>query len=112
MAISYQTEYPLAFAIFQSFRAAFLSTTYGWDFYKNLRAGGAVASGGNSSVMRRIEGKEFPLGIVLLDLVSVHLDGLFGTELALVNDLCVFACPIVEAPQTCYNVFVALWESH
>ena len=27
MAISYQTEYPLAFAIFQSFRAAFLSTT-------------------------------------------------------------------------------------
>jgi len=47
--------------------ASFLSTAYGWEFYKKLRAGGAVASGGNSSVMRRIEGKENPLGVVLLE---------------------------------------------
>ena len=51
---------------------AFLSTRYGWDFYKALRAGGALASGGNSSVMRAIEGKEYPLGVILLENVLAN----------------------------------------
>lgn len=46
---------------------AFLSTRYGWEFYETLRAQGAVASGGNSSVLRRVEGGEYPVGIVLLE---------------------------------------------
>lgn len=51
---------------------AFLSTVYGWSFYETLRAGGALASGGNSSVLRRVEGKEFPLGVVLLENVLAN----------------------------------------
>ncbi len=46
---------------------AFLSTRYGWSYYESLRAQGALASGGNSSVLRRVEGKEFPIGVVLLE---------------------------------------------
>ncbi len=51
---------------------SFLSTAYGWDFYKSLRTNGALASGGNSSVLRRVEGKEFPIGVVLLENVLAN----------------------------------------
>ena len=46
---------------------AFLSDKYGWEFYETLRAQGAAASGGNSSVLRRVEGGEYPVGVVLLE---------------------------------------------
>lgn len=51
---------------------AFLSTAYGWDFYKTLRAQGALASGGNSAVLQRVEGKEYPIGVVLLENVLAN----------------------------------------
>lgn len=51
---------------------AFLSTIYGWEFYQTLRAGGALAAGGNSSVLRRVEGKEFAIGVVLLENVLAN----------------------------------------
>ena len=51
---------------------AFLSRRYGWDFYKTLRAQKALASGGNSSVLRRIEGREYPVGVVLLESVLAN----------------------------------------
>jgi iron(III) transport system substrate-binding protein len=46
---------------------AFLSKRYGWTYYERLRQLGAVANGGNSAVLQRIEGKEFPVGVVLLE---------------------------------------------
>jgi iron(III) transport system substrate-binding protein len=46
---------------------ALLSKKYGWDFFQALRANDILAAGGNSSVITRIETKERPLGIVLLE---------------------------------------------
>ena len=46
---------------------AILSKTYGWEFFQKLRANEIVAAGGNSSVITRIETKERPIGIVLLE---------------------------------------------
>ena len=46
---------------------AFLSKAYGWDFFKKLQANGTISEGGNSSVLRRIQNKERPVGWVLLE---------------------------------------------
>lgn len=46
---------------------AFLEARYGWGWFEALRRNGAVATGGNSAVMRRVEGKESAVGIVLLE---------------------------------------------
>lgn len=46
---------------------ALLSKKFGWGFYRDLRANGAVAAGGSASVISRIETKERPVGIVLLE---------------------------------------------
>jgi len=39
----------------------------GWDYFKGLKSNGLLAAGGNSAVIQRIENKEIPLGIVLLE---------------------------------------------
>ncbi|MES3038617.1 MAG: extracellular solute-binding protein [Bdellovibrionota bacterium] len=46
---------------------AFLQKSYGWDYYKALRKNDTIAEGGNSSVMRRVQTKERPVGWVLLE---------------------------------------------
>jgi len=46
---------------------SFLSETYGWNFFKGLRKLNIISAGGNSSVMTRMETKERPVGIVLLE---------------------------------------------
>lgn len=46
---------------------AMLSKKLGWDYFDKLRANGAISAGGNSAVMGRIETKERPVGIVLLE---------------------------------------------
>lgn len=46
---------------------AFLSQTYGWDFFKKLRNQKIISSGGNSSVINRMETRERPVGVVLLE---------------------------------------------
>ena len=46
---------------------AFLSKTYGWDFFKKLQNNGTISEGGNSAVLRRIQSKERPVGWVLLE---------------------------------------------
>lgn len=40
---------------------------YGYDFFKELRANNIIASGGNSSTIRRIVSGERPLGMLLLE---------------------------------------------
>lgn len=44
-----------------------LSQALGWDYFSALRTNNIVAAGGNSSVISRIETKERPVGIVLLE---------------------------------------------
>lgn len=39
----------------------------GWEYFEKLRANGTISAGGNSAVMSRIETKERPVGIVLLE---------------------------------------------
>ena len=39
----------------------------GWDYFKALQRNNLLASGGNSAVIQRIENKEMPMGIVLLE---------------------------------------------
>lgn len=39
----------------------------GWKYFKALQANHLLASGGNSAVIQRIENKETPIGIVLLE---------------------------------------------
>lgn len=39
----------------------------GWEYFDKLRTNGAISAGGNSAVMSRIETKERPVGIVLLE---------------------------------------------
>ncbi len=46
---------------------ALISRKLGWDYFARLRANGAIAAGGNSAVMARIESKERPVGMVLLE---------------------------------------------
>lgn len=46
---------------------ALLSKLYGWDFFGELRKGELVAAGGNNSVITRMETRERPIGIVLLE---------------------------------------------
>lgn len=46
---------------------AFLVKKYGWDFFKDLRKNDFIAEGGNSGVVRRLQSKERPVGIVLLE---------------------------------------------
>jgi iron(III) transport system substrate-binding protein len=46
---------------------AFLSKSYGWEYFRALRANEFIAEGGNSGVVRRIQSKERPVGIVLME---------------------------------------------
>ncbi|MFN7904689.1 MAG: extracellular solute-binding protein [Pseudobdellovibrionaceae bacterium] len=46
---------------------AFLQRAYGWEFFKGLRENDFLAEGGNSGVIRRLQSKERPIGIVLLE---------------------------------------------
>lgn len=46
---------------------AFLQKAYGWDWFRSLRANDTISEGGNSSVMRRVQTKERPVGWVLLE---------------------------------------------
>jgi iron(III) transport system substrate-binding protein len=46
---------------------AFLAKKYGWDYFSSLRKNNLIAEGGNSGVVRRLQSKERPVGIVLLE---------------------------------------------
>lgn len=46
---------------------ATLVEKYGWDFFNGLRKNNIIAEGGNSGVIRRLQSKERPVGIVLLE---------------------------------------------
>ena len=46
---------------------AMLQQRYGWDYFKGLKANDTISEGGNSSVLRRIQNKERPVGWVLLE---------------------------------------------
>lgn len=46
---------------------AFLQKAYGWDYFKALRANDTIAEGGNSSVLRRLQTRERPVGLILLE---------------------------------------------
>lgn len=46
---------------------AFLEKKYGWDYFKSLRKNNFIAEGGNSGVIRRLQSKERPVGVVLLE---------------------------------------------
>ena len=46
---------------------ALLSKKLGWDFFRNLREQDVLCSGGNSTVLNRIETGERPVGILLLE---------------------------------------------
>jgi iron(III) transport system substrate-binding protein len=46
---------------------AFLQAAYGWDYFKSLKSNKTIAEGGNSSVLRRVQTKERPVGWVLLE---------------------------------------------
>ena len=44
-----------------------LSQRLGWDYFEKLKHNGALSAGGNSAVLARIESKERPVGMVLLE---------------------------------------------
>ncbi len=46
---------------------AFLVEKYGWDYFSSLRKNNIIAEGGNSGVIRRLQSKERPVGIVLME---------------------------------------------
>ncbi len=46
---------------------AFLMKKYGWEYIEGLKKINALAEGGNSAAMRRIQNKECPVGWVLLE---------------------------------------------
>ncbi len=46
---------------------AYLSRKYGWEFFEKLRANGVASSGGNSTVIQKVESGEKKVGIVLLE---------------------------------------------
>lgn len=47
--------------------AVFMEGKYGADFFRALRANGAVVAGGNAAVQQRIEGGEAKAGVLLLE---------------------------------------------
>lgn len=55
---------------------AALSKKYGWDYFKKLRENEIFSSGGNSTVRQKLESKEFPVGIILLEnILQAQLQG-------------------------------------
>lgn len=46
---------------------AFLAEKYGWDYFAALRKNNFISEGGNSGVVRRLQSKERPVGIILLE---------------------------------------------
>ena len=46
---------------------AYLSKKYGWDFFSKLRTNQLASSGGNSTVIQKVESGEKKIGIVLLE---------------------------------------------
>lgn len=44
-----------------------LSMKYGWEYYKALRNNETFSSGGNSTVRQKMESKEYPVGVILLE---------------------------------------------
>jgi iron(III) transport system substrate-binding protein len=46
---------------------AYLSKKYGWSYFKDLRSNGLASSGGNSTVIEKVESGEKKVGIVLLE---------------------------------------------
>jgi iron(III) transport system substrate-binding protein len=46
---------------------AFLAKKYGWDYYTAMRKNNLIAEGGNSGVVRRLQSKERPVGIILME---------------------------------------------
>ena len=46
---------------------AMLQHHYGWDYFKGLKKNNTLSQGGNSSVLRRIQSKQRPVGWVLLE---------------------------------------------
>jgi iron(III) transport system substrate-binding protein len=46
---------------------AFLVKKYGWEYFTALRKNNFIAEGGNSGVIRRLQSKERPVGIVLME---------------------------------------------
>ncbi|AGH96661.1 extracellular solute-binding protein [Pseudobdellovibrio exovorus] len=46
---------------------AFLADKYGWDYFSALRKNNFISEGGNSGVVRRLQSKERPVGVVLLE---------------------------------------------
>lgn len=46
---------------------AFLAKKYGWEYFSALRKNNFIAEGGNSGVIRRLQSKERPVGIVLME---------------------------------------------
>lgn len=53
---------------------ALLARKNGWDFFTKLRDNGALSVGGNASALTRIETKERPVGLVLLENVLAIKD--------------------------------------
>ena len=46
---------------------AYLSRKYGWDYFKQLRANDIASSGGNSTVIQKVESGEKKVGVALLE---------------------------------------------
>lgn len=46
---------------------AYLSRKYGWEFFEKLRANSLASSGGNSTVIQKVESGEKKVGVVLLE---------------------------------------------
>ncbi len=46
---------------------AALQTRYGWEYFEQLKKNKIIMEGGNSAVIRRVQDKERPIGIVLLE---------------------------------------------
>lgn len=46
---------------------AFLVKKYGWEYFTQLKKNNLIAEGGNSGVIRRLQSKERPVGIVLME---------------------------------------------
>jgi iron(III) transport system substrate-binding protein len=46
---------------------AYLSRKYGWEYFEKLRANELASSGGNSTVIQKVESGEKKVGIVLLE---------------------------------------------